>query len=171
VREGDVVAGDGWTFDAVFTPGHASNHLCYHLREEGTLCTGDHVMGWSTSVVSPPDGDLGEYLASLEKLVGREQDRRYLPTHGPVVTDPQTLVRGYLTHRRERTEQILDVLDRGPATIVEIVRTVYAETPKKLWKAAAGSTYAHLLHLAASGEVEADGDAPKRRSTWSRGRR
>jgi glyoxylase-like metal-dependent hydrolase (beta-lactamase superfamily II) len=168
LREGDVVAGDGWTFDAVYTPGHASNHLCYFLREEATLCTGDHVMGWSTTVVSPPDGDLGEYLASLQKLLDRGDDRRYLPTHGPVVTEPHALVGGYLGHRNQRTEQILAVLDRGPATIVEMVREVYVETPKKLWKAAAGSTFAHLLHLRDLGEVATDDDPPKRRSTWLR---
>src|SRR5207249_2660995 len=121
--------------------------LCYFLSEEETLCTGDHVMGWSTSVVSPPDGHLGDYLASLQKLVDRSKDRRYLPTHGPPVDRPHALVRAYLAHRHERSEQILAALDAGPATIAELVPRIYAETTKKLWRAAAGSTYAHLLHL------------------------
>jgi glyoxylase-like metal-dependent hydrolase (beta-lactamase superfamily II) len=170
LRDGDVVEGDGWTLDAVHTPGHASNHLCYLLREEGTLCSGDHVMGWSTTVVSPPDGDLGEYLDSLEKLLGREQDSRYLPTHGPPVDNPHALVRAFLTHRRERSEQLLAVLDAGSATIAELVPQVYALTSKKLWRGAAGSMYAQLLYLRDAGEVDADDDAPRRCSTWVRRR-
>jgi glyoxylase-like metal-dependent hydrolase (beta-lactamase superfamily II) len=170
VRDGDVIEGDGWTFDAVHTPGHASNHLCYFFREEGTLCSGDHVMGWSTTVVSPPDGDLGEYQASLEKLLDREQDRRYLPTHGPPVEEPQDLVRAFLAHRRERGEHLLAALDAGPATIAALVPRVYAQTSKKLWRGAAGSMYAHLLYLRDAGEVEVEGDAPRRTSTWARRR-
>jgi glyoxylase-like metal-dependent hydrolase (beta-lactamase superfamily II) len=170
LRDGDVVQGDGWTLDAVHTPGHASNHLCYLLREEDTLCSGDHVMGWSTSVVSPPDGNLGDYLASLEKLLDRPQDRRYVPTHGPPIEEPHALVRAYLAHRRQRSEQILAALDAGPATIAEIVPRLYAETSKKLWRAAAGSVYAHLLDLRELGEVEAPDDPPRRRSPWTRRR-
>jgi glyoxylase-like metal-dependent hydrolase (beta-lactamase superfamily II) len=168
--DGDVVEGDGWTLDVVHTPGHASNHLCYALREEATLCSGDHVMGWSTTVVSPPDGDLGEYLDSLEKLLEREQDRRYLPTHGPPIEEPHALVRAFLTHRRERSEQLLAALDAGPATIAELVPRVYALTSKKLWGGAAGSMYAQLLHLCEAGEVEVEDDPPRRRSTWARRR-
>jgi glyoxylase-like metal-dependent hydrolase (beta-lactamase superfamily II) len=170
LRNGDLIRGDGWTLEAVHTPGHASNHLCYFLREEGTLCTGDHVMGWSTSVISPPDGSLGEYLASLEVLLEREQDRRYLPTHGPPVDEPRTLVRQYLAHRRMRSAQILAALDAGPATIVELVPRLYADTTKKLWRAAAASMYAHLLHLLDLGEVDVQDGLPRRRSTWVRRR-
>ncbi len=170
LRDGDVVEGDGWTFDAVYTPGHASNHLCYFLREENTLCSGDHVMGWSTTVVSPPDGDLGEYQDSLEKLLGREQDRRYLPTHGPPVEEPHALVRAFLAHRSERGQQLLAALDAGPATIAELVPRVYALTSKKLWRGAAGSMYAHLLYLRDAGLVEVEDDAPRRTSAWARRR-
>jgi glyoxylase-like metal-dependent hydrolase (beta-lactamase superfamily II) len=166
VRDGDLIEGDGWTLEAVHTPGHASNHLCYFLREEGTLCTGDHVMGWSTSVISPPDGSLGDYLASLERLLGREQDRCYLPTHGPPVDEPRTLVRQYVALRRMRSEQILAALDVGPAAIVELVPRLYADTTKKLWRAAAASTYAHLLHLRDLGEVDVQEGPPRRRATW-----
>jgi glyoxylase-like metal-dependent hydrolase (beta-lactamase superfamily II) len=170
LRDGDVVEGDGWTLEAVHTPGHASNHLCYLLREEGVLCSGDHVMGWSTTVVSPPDGNLGDYVASLEKLLERPQDRSYLPTHGPAIEEPHTLVRAYLAHRRRRSEEILAALDTGPATIAEIVPRIYADTDKKMWRAAAGSVYAHLLHLRDLGDVEAQDDPPRRRSTWTRRR-
>ena len=154
--------GDGWSLEAVHTPGHATNHLCYLVREEGSLCTGDHVMGWSTTVVSPPDGNLAEYMASLEKLLTRPQDRRYVPAHGPPITDPHTVVRDRLAHRRERTEQILDALATGPATIVEIVPRLYADVPKQVWPAAAASVYAHLLQLHELGLVEAE-DGPLRR--------
>jgi len=171
LRDGDVVEGDGWTLEAVHTPGHASNHLCYLLREEGTLCTGDHVMGWSTSVIGPPDGHLGDYLASLEKLLDRPQDQRYLPTHGPVVTEPHVLVRAFLAHRRERTEQLLDALAAGPATLAEIVPRLYADVSKKLWRGAASSMYAHALHLHELGEVEVEGGGPLRRTSRLRRRR
>lgn len=147
LRDGDVVEGDGWTLEVVHTPGHASNHHCYGLREEGTLFTGDHIMGWSTSVISPPDGRLGEYLASLEKLLGRPGDGRYLPAHGPEIGDPHTRVRDFIEHRQERSTQILDLLAGGPTTIAEIVPRLYADVRKQLWPAAAGSVYAHLLHL------------------------
>lgn len=166
LREGDVVEGSGWTLEAVHTPGHASNHLCYFIPEEGILCTGDHVMGWSTSVISPPDGNLGDYLASLQKLLDRGQDHRYLPTHGPPIEEPHALVRAYLVHRRERSQQILDALAAGPATIAELVPRLYADTSRKLWRGAAASTFAHLTHLRDLEQVAAEEDPPRRRSTW-----
>jgi glyoxylase-like metal-dependent hydrolase (beta-lactamase superfamily II) len=160
--DGDVIEADGWSLEAVHTPGHATNHLCYLVREEGNLCTGDHVMGWATTVISPPDGHLAEYLASLEKLLGRPQDRQYVPAHGPPMTDPHPVVRERLAHRRERTEQILDALAAGPATIVELVPRLYADVSKQVWLAAAASVYAHLLHLHELGLVEAE-DGPLQR--------
>jgi glyoxylase-like metal-dependent hydrolase (beta-lactamase superfamily II) len=140
------------------------------LPEEGVLCSGDHVMGWSTSVIAPPDGHLGDYLASLEKLLGRPQDRRYLPTHGPEITEPRALVRAFLAHRRERSDQILDALAAGPATIAELVPRLYADVSKRLWRGAASSMYAHLLHLEEAGMVEADDGSPLRRSSRIRRR-
>ena len=117
-------------------------------------------MGWSTSVITPPDGDLGDYLASLEKLLERPQDRRYLPTHGPPVTEPHVLVRAFLAHRRERSDQVLDALAAGPATIVELVPRLYADVSKRLWRGAAASMYAHVLYLHELGLVDAlDGGA------------
>jgi glyoxylase-like metal-dependent hydrolase (beta-lactamase superfamily II) len=153
LEDGDVVVGSGWSLEAVHTPGHASNHLCYFLQEEYALITGDHVMGWSTSVVSPPDGDIGEYLAGLEKLLARSQDRRYLPAHGPEISEPHAYVQALIDHRRERSEQILAALESGPLTIAEMVPRIYAATPKVLWPAAASSVYAHLLHLHEVGAV------------------
>jgi glyoxylase-like metal-dependent hydrolase (beta-lactamase superfamily II) len=170
VSDGYIVEEDGWTLEAVHTPGHASNHLCYLLREEGVLCSGDHVMGWSTSVISPPDGSLGDYLASLEKMLGRPQDRRYLPTHGPEIPEPHTLVRAFLAHRRERSEQILDALASGPATIVELVPRLYGDVSKRLWRGAAASMYAHVLQLHELGMAEVEDGAPLRRTSRIRRR-
>jgi glyoxylase-like metal-dependent hydrolase (beta-lactamase superfamily II) len=164
LRDGDEVAGPGWTLRAVHTPGHTSNHLCYELVEERTLFSGDHVMGWSTSVIGPPDGNLNQYLASLSKLLARD-DVRYRPTHGPAIDDPKPLVRAYRAHRHERTEQLLAVLRRGPATLAEIVPQLYVDVPKTLWRAAAVSMYAHLLALLEQGRVATDGD-PKLRSVY-----
>jgi glyoxylase-like metal-dependent hydrolase (beta-lactamase superfamily II) len=165
LRDGDVVEGAHWRLEAVHTPGHASNHLCYSLHEEQVLITGDHVMGWSTSVISPPDGNLGEYLASLEKLLARPQESRYLPAHGPEIRDPHVYVRALLAHRRERSEQILAVLESGPSTIAEMVPRIYATTRKVLWPAAASSVYAHLLHLYQIGLVVPDAGPPLRRAS------
>jgi glyoxylase-like metal-dependent hydrolase (beta-lactamase superfamily II) len=165
LRDGDVVEGAGWSLDVVHTPGHASNHLCYFLREEHVLITGDHVMGWSTSVVSPPDGNIGEYLTSLEKLLDRRQDRLYLPAHRPDLREPQAYVQALIDHRRERSEQILAALESGPLTIAEMVPQIYGGTKKVLWAAAASSVYAHLLHLHDLGAVTPDeGQALQRAS-------
>jgi glyoxylase-like metal-dependent hydrolase (beta-lactamase superfamily II) len=165
LKDGDVVEGAGWTLETVHTPGHASNHLCYFWVEENALVTGDHVMGWSTSVVSPPDGNLGEYLASLERLLDRSQDRRYLPAHGPDIKEPHHYVRALLDHRRERSEQILAALEPEPLTIAEMVPRIYASTPKVLWPAAASSVYAHLIHLHAEGVVWPDDGFELRRAS------
>ena len=108
VHDGDAIAGAGWRFEAVHTPGHTSNHLCFALPDQGILFSGDHVMGWSTSVIAPPDGDMSAYMASLDKLLGR-RDAVYWPTHGPAITEPQAHVRAFVAHRREREAGILDV--------------------------------------------------------------
>jgi glyoxylase-like metal-dependent hydrolase (beta-lactamase superfamily II) len=163
LRDGDVMAGAGWTVEAVHTPGHTSNHLCFALREEGALFSGDHVMGWSTSVITPPDGDMVAFLASLRLLLGRD-DVSYWPTHGPQINDPKALVRAYLEHRQERTDQVVAALRHGPATIVEIVPTIYADVAKTLWVPAAMSTYAHLVQLVDEGRVQVDGGGPPKRT-------
>ena len=112
--DGDAVRGDGWTLTAVHTPGHCSNHLCYYLQEENCLFSGDHVMGWATSVVSPPDGSMQDYLASLRKLLPRQAER-YWPTHGPAITEPDRYVRACIAHREDREQQIIAHLRGGVA--------------------------------------------------------
>jgi glyoxylase-like metal-dependent hydrolase (beta-lactamase superfamily II) len=158
--DGDLVRGDGWTFEAVHTPGHTSNHLCFGLAEENVLFTGDHVMGWSTSVISPPDGNLVAFMASLQKLLDRD-DATYWPTHGPAVTEPHALVSAYLAHRLERSAQIIEALADGPATIPQLVPRIYADVAKTLWKPAAASMFAHLLALLDEGRIVTDGE-PRR---------
>ena len=160
LRDGDVVAGAGWTIEAVHTPGHTSNHLCFALREEAALFSGDHVMGWSTSVITPPDGDMVAFLASLRRLLERD-DVSYWPTHGPQITDPKALVRAYLDHRQERTAQVVAALADGPASLTELVPRIYADVAKTLWVPAAMSTHAHLLQLVDEGRVRVD----RRRAT------
>jgi glyoxylase-like metal-dependent hydrolase (beta-lactamase superfamily II) len=152
VADGDRIEGGDWTIEAIHTPGHTSNHVCYRLVEEATVFTGDHVMGWATSVISPPDGDLFDYLASLDKLL-TVNDVRYLPTHGAPIDDPHTLVRHLIEHRRSRERQILDGLAAGPSTIKDLVPGMYADTDKRLWRAAANSVWSHLLALHRQGLV------------------
>lgn len=174
VADGDTIAGgsgDGaWEVEVVHTPGHTSNHVCFGLTAEKVLFTGDHVMGWATSVISPPDGDLFDYLASLEKLLERDDDR-YWPTHGPSIDDPHTYVQSFLDHRRGREAQIVTGLEVGPTTIKALVPTMYAETDKRLWRAAANSVWSHLRSLHKEGRVAAtvDGsptDDPGLNATW-----
>jgi glyoxylase-like metal-dependent hydrolase (beta-lactamase superfamily II) len=155
--EGDVAAGPGWTMEAIHTPGHISNHLCFALREAKALFSGDHVMGWSTSVISPPDGNMAHYVASLKKLLGRD-DQVYYPTHGPPIPEPHGLVNAYVAHRREREEQILAALRAGAATVPALVERVYADVPHHLHGAAGRSLLAHLLDLKARGRVAAEGE-------------
>ncbi len=157
MADGDSIAGPGWTLTALATPGHTSNHLCFALGEEKALFTGDHVMGWSTTVVAPPDGDMAAYMASLRKLIDRD-DAIYHPTHGEAVTDPQRFVRGLITHRRQRETQILKLLGDGPQSIPAMVAVMYAMVDKRLHPAAGRSVLAHLIDLQNRGQavVEAD---------------
>ncbi len=155
---GDVVEGPGWTFDAVFTPGHTSNHMSFALREEGTLFVGDHVMGWSTSVIAPPDGSMADYMESLDKLLARE-DRIYRPTHGPHVDNPLPFVEKFRRHRQRREEAILHRLREGDRTIAEMVPRIYLGIDPKLHGAAALSTFAHIEHLLERGVIVSDGPA------------
>lgn len=157
LADGEQVAGAGWTLTAIATPGHTSNHLCYALEQTGALFTGDHVMGWSTTVVAPPDGDMAAYMASLDKLNLRE-DRVYYPAHGPAVHNPRQLVRGMIGHRRQRERQILRLLGEGPRTIPELVPQMYKGIDERLWPAAGQSVKAHLLDLERRGGVARSGD-------------
>lgn len=139
--------GQSWTLRAIATPGHTSNHLCFALEGTGALFTGDHVMGWSTSVVSPPDGDMTAYMASLAKLYEREQDTVYYPAHGPEVLKPRQLVRGMIGHRRQRERQILRQIESGVSQITQMVPLMYKGVDERLWPAAGRSVLAHLLDL------------------------
>ncbi|WP_426263508.1 MBL fold metallo-hydrolase [Sphingomonas sp. PWP1-2] len=150
LAEGDSVCGEGWTLTAVATPGHTSNHLAYVLPEAqdgaGALFSGDHVMGWSTSIVSPPDGNMTAYMASLEKLLPRTEGI-YYPAHGDPIASPQRLVRGMLGHRKQREGQILRSLRDAPAAIGEMVARMYVGIDPRLFPAAERSVLAHLIDL------------------------
>jgi len=156
VRDGDSVAGEGWRFEAVHTPGHTSNHVCFALPDRGILFSGDHVMGWSTSVISPPDGDMTAYMASLDKLLDR-RDEVYWPTHGPAITEPQAYVRAFIAHRRERETGILEYLATGIDHIDTIVERLYVGLEPGLRRAAGRSVHAHLIDLVGRGIVTSDG--------------
>ncbi|HKP62324.1 MAG TPA: MBL fold metallo-hydrolase [Polyangiales bacterium] len=158
LRDGELVQGSDYVIEAVHTPGHCSNHLCFQLQSERVLFSGDHVMGWSTSVISPPDGDMADYLASLTKLLARD-DARFFPTHGPVIEDPKPLVRALIAHRQAREEQILDALAHGPSTIQAMVPGMYKGVSPLLYPAAARSVYAHMLHMIQTGRVASEGPA------------
>jgi glyoxylase-like metal-dependent hydrolase (beta-lactamase superfamily II) len=157
MQDGDIVTGDGWTLEAVTTPGHTSNHICYALRETGALFTGDHVMKWSTSVVSPPDGNMADYMASLQKLYDRD-DRIYYPAHGPAITKPKQLVRGMIGHRRQREHQIIRLLETAPHDIPAMVAAMYKGLDPRLRGAAGRSVLAHLYDLQSRSIARVDGE-------------
>lgn len=155
VAHGDVIEGTDWKVEAVHTPGHISNHLCFRLLGTGVLFSGDHVMGWSTSVISPPAGDLADYLRSLQLLLDDPRDTTYWPTHGPAIRDPRPYVEGLLAHRNERTRGILARLAAGDTTIKELIVALYPGLDPRLRKAAGRSVLAHLVELARRGDVVA----------------
>jgi len=163
LEDRDTVEVDGRRLTAVATPGHTSNHLCFADEASGALFTGDHVMGWSTTVVFPPDGDMAAYMASLDKLQQRD-DRIYYPAHGPAVANPRQHVRGFIGHRKQRERQILRLLDERARTIPEIVAAAYPGLDPRLVIAAGGSVFAHLLDLEKRGLVGRDGEIWTRRA-------
>ena len=152
VKDGELIEADGFSFECVFTPGHTSNHMCFALGAEGALFTGDHVMGWSTTVVTPPDGNMAQYMASLRKLIARK-DQILWPTHGGPVSSPESFLAAYLAHRLEREAQILSALERGQDTIPKMVAEIYAAVDRSLHPAAARSVEAHLIQLEAEGRI------------------
>jgi glyoxylase-like metal-dependent hydrolase (beta-lactamase superfamily II) len=154
--DGDTLEVDGKPITAVATPGHTSNHLCFAY--DGALVTGDHVMGWSTTVVVPPDGDMAEYMRSLDKLRARE-DRVYYPAHGPAVTNPAQYVRHLVGHRMQREKQILALIAEKPRPIPDIVAKAYPGLDPRLTVAAGGSVLAHLVDLEKRGLVDHDGNS------------
>ncbi len=155
VSDGDVIQGDGWSLSCVHTPGHMSNHFCYRLMQEDSLFSGDHVMGWSTSVIIPPDGSMTDYLASLQKL-RLADDSTYYPTHGPPIKSPRQFVDACITHRHERECEVVRSLKRGNATVRALVADVYRETDSSLHAAAARSLLASLIKLWEEGRILCD---------------
>jgi glyoxylase-like metal-dependent hydrolase (beta-lactamase superfamily II) len=151
VADDDVIRGEGWSVQAVHTPGHLANHVCWSL-DGRTLFSGDHVMGWSTSVISPPGGNLDDYLDSLSRLLTRTETL-FIPTHGSPIADPHEFVRGLIDHRNERTAQIRGQLRLGPRTVRELVTALYVGLDTRLVKAAGRSVSAHLESLQRSGAV------------------
>jgi glyoxylase-like metal-dependent hydrolase (beta-lactamase superfamily II) len=161
LADGESVSGAGWTLTAVATPGHTSNHLCFALTESDALFSGDHVMGWSTTVVAPPDGDMAAYMASLDKLMARERDRTYFPAHGEPIENPRRFVRGLIGHRKQREGQILRLLRADVGAVPDMVQRMYVGLDPRLTGAAGRSVLAHLIDLRDRGLVIEEGDAWK----------
>jgi glyoxylase-like metal-dependent hydrolase (beta-lactamase superfamily II) len=156
LSDGDVLSGPGWTLEAVTTPGHTSNHICFALKEENALFAGDHIMGWSTTVITPPDGDMGDYFASLAKVRARNFDVLW-PTHGAPVREVGPFIDAYVAHRRAREAQIVEALGAGFTTIKAMVPSLYAAVDPRLHPAAAHSVFAHMVQLVREGRVTTPG--------------
>ncbi len=167
IADGGRVEGRGWTLEGVFTPGHISNHLCFALPEEGSLFSGDHVMGWSTSIVSPPDGDMAHYMASLRKVRARTE-RPWWPGHGPPIAEPGPFVDAFIAHRKARERAIAACLEDGVATIPDMVRRIYADVDPALHRAAGRSVLSHLLHMVEDGRAACGDDPPGPESRFLR---
>ncbi|MDX0915019.1 MBL fold metallo-hydrolase [Sinorhizobium medicae] len=153
---GARVEGDGWSLTAVATPGHTANHLAFALDTTDILFSADHVMAWATSIVAPPDGSMAEYMASLDKLLERD-DRLYLPGHGGPVNEPASFVRALKAHRKMRERAVLERLRAGDRHIADMVKVIYASTDPRLHGAAALSMLAHIEDLIEQGRVETEG--------------
>ena len=153
---GAVINGAGWTAEAIATPGHTSNHICFALHEENACFTGDHIMGWSTTVITPPDGDMTDYLASLDRIRARNFSTLW-PTHGAPIREVDAFIAAYIAHRHERVNQILTALKTGPARIRDLVPRLYVDVDAKLWPAASRSMEAAMIHLVREGRIAAEG--------------
>ena len=156
LKDGEFVEGDGWVIEGITTPGHTANHMAFALRGKNILFAGDHVMGWSTSIVAPPDGAMSDYMASLHKLARRDETL-YFPGHGPAIPDAKRFVNYYILHRRAREASILHRLGKGATDIPTIVRAIYIGIDPRLTGAAGLSVLAHMEDLVARGLVETDG--------------
>ena len=156
---GAVFEGPGWTLEAIATPGHTSNHICFALKEENALFSGDHIMGWSTTVVSPPDGDMTAYMDSLDKVKALDFDVLW-PTHGPPVRDVAPFIDAYIAHRRAREAQVLKALGDGRTHITDMIPDLYVQVDKRLWPAAARSVLGHMIDLTRRGVVVSDDADP-----------
>ena len=157
LKDGEIVEGDDWTVEAVTTPGHTANHMAFALKERNVLFAGDHVMGWATTIVAPPDGAMSDYMASLDKLTKRSETL-YLPGHGPAIPDALRFVSYYILHRKAREDSILHRLGKGEADIPSIVRAIYIGLDPRLTGAAGMSVLAHMEDLVGRGLVETDGE-------------
>lgn len=158
LSNGEVVQGREWQLEALATPGHFSNHLCFAWEAEDAVFSGDHVMGWATTLVSPPDGDLTAFMASLAKMATRDSDRLYFPGHGAELADPLGMVAHLAAHRRNRESQILAALDDADATPLALAQRIYTEIPAELIPAAARNVFAHLVDLVERNRARAVGD-------------
>jgi glyoxylase-like metal-dependent hydrolase (beta-lactamase superfamily II) len=156
LKDGDRLEGSGFALQALHTPGHAPDHLCFALEGTKLFFSGDHVMGWNTSVVAPPEGSMSAYLGAMERLLKRE-DEIYFPGHGGRVYEPQRLVKAYILHRRMREQSILDCVRNGQTTIAEIVAAIYRGIDPRLVKAASLSVAAHIEHLVERGQLICEG--------------
>lgn len=157
VRHGDILEGRNWSMECVYTPGHTSNHMCFSHRETNTLYTGDHVMGWSTSVIVPPDGDMAAYFQSLDLLLERN-DGLYRPTHGPAIENTKEHVAAFVEHRKAREEQIATCLAKGVTNVRDMVKSMYKDVDPRLHAPAAMSVLAHLEHMISTDRASADRD-------------
>jgi glyoxylase-like metal-dependent hydrolase (beta-lactamase superfamily II) len=156
IADGEVIEGSGWRLEAVATPGHTANHMAFALKDRGILFAGDHVMGWATSIVAPPDGAMSDYMHSLDKLARRDENL-YFPGHGPAIPDAKRFVNYYILHRKAREASILHRLGKGAADIPNIVRAIYIGIDPRLTGAAGLSVLAHMEDLVVRGIVETDG--------------
>ncbi|MEM8541997.1 MAG: MBL fold metallo-hydrolase [Pseudomonadota bacterium] len=156
LRDGEIIDGDGWRIEAIETPGHTANHVAFALADTGTVFSGDHVMAWSTTIVAPPDGSMSAYMASLDKMLSRD-DALYLPGHGGEIQNPGPFLRGIKTHRKMRERAVLERLRSGDQTIPQMVKEIYRSTDVRLHGAAGLSVFAHLEDLIEQGRVTCDG--------------
>jgi hydroxyacylglutathione hydrolase len=156
LEDGETVEGAGWALTALHTPGHLSNHLSFALEGTGAVFSGDHVMGWATTMVSPPDGDMTAFMASLARMAARD-DRVYYPGHGHAVEDPAAMITHQIAHRKGREAQILEGLAEGAADVMALTRTIYADVDPRLHGAAARNVFSHLIGLVEESRVEHDG--------------
>lgn len=156
LKDGAMLEGPDWTIQAIHTPGHTANHMCFHLKEENTLFVGDHVMGWSTTIISPPDGDVRAYIESLRKIAAIDA-KTLVPAHGPWINNPGPFIRGIITHRKMREGQILNCIEDGLHVIEEMVDRMYKDIDKRLYPAAARSVLGHIIALHDEGRIRSDG--------------
>lgn len=165
IIDGQIIQANGFEIECIATPGHTSGHFCFGLAQENALFSGDHIMGWSTSVILPPDGNMNQYISSLEKIKARDFKTLY-PTHGAPIPNPHEFIDSYIAHRLEREQQVIECLRDGITKIDDMLHILYANTDRRLWPAAARNLHAHLIRLVQNGRVKAIG-APELDAQYS----